>query len=226
MRYALHVQVPEPEGLRKQLAEDLHSMPEQYSSHLRCKKLGVLMMKKEEMVYYPEHDFNGVLFILREPHDDQKRNLKDVFIGNRNWYVSVAKTPENHLQAQYQNRFKEMLSVLGIIQQDQDALLHSAFDNVKKTGGGPTASKTYRKMGADEKKARIIEMIEAVRPKNVFLPRDLYRIISDDATEKAGGITYVHGAQFEKCSYMGATFYEIYHPAHRRRIDTVNCCIG
>ena len=172
------------------------------------------MMNREEITYYPEHDFNGVLFILREPRGDSKKSMDETTVGNRAWYICMASDPQDHLQRQYHNRFTEMLRVVR-----RDDLLRSAFGNTKKTGGGKNASNEYRKMTADEKRARIIEMVDASQPTFVFLPRELYRIIAGSAVEETGGVTYMRGEQFRKCVYQGVTFYEIYHPAFRRRID-------
>lgn len=171
-------------------------------------------MNREEITYYPEQDFNGVLFILREPHGDSEESVDETTIGSCAWYIRMAEKPQDHVERQYHNRFTEMLRVVR-----REGLLCSAFGNIKKTGGGRTASKAYRNMTADEKRARIIEMVDASRPTFVFLPRELYRIMAESAAEETGGVTYVRGEQFRKCLYQGVTFYEVYHPVCRRRID-------
>lgn len=170
-------------------------------------------MEKHDLVYYPNQDFNGVLFILRKPHDDPGRNEKDTVNGNREWFNSVASNPANPLQQQYRNRFMEMLEVV-----HRTDLSHAALDNIKRTGGGATASENYWKISPEMKLDRIRAILDTVNPTYVFLPRDLYRLVAEQAVEESDGITYSGAATLKKCIYEGVLFYEIYHPSYRRKI--------
>ncbi len=167
-------------------------------------------MKKEQLVYYPETDFNGVLIVLREPHTEDAETDKAAFVGNQTWFKSITSDAKlDHKASAYRNRFKEMLSICG-----EQKLSSCAFTNIKSTGGSETASKEYWKM---DKAPIINDILETVKPKFVFVLWEIFDEISKSTTIQ-DGITYSGDKTKRKTERDGIVFFEIYHPSYRRKI--------
>lgn len=167
-------------------------------------------MKKEDLVYFPNGNYNGVLIVLREPHKKNGETAEEAVLGNRIWFEKVlSDQPMGNMISQYRNRFKEMLKIC-----NENSLSSIAFTNINPEGGGQNASNKYWKMN----KAPIInDIIETAQPKVVFLLRELFEVITNDEPTKEG-IHYHSGKTLRMAEIKGIRLYEIYHPSYRRKI--------
>lgn len=168
-------------------------------------------MKKEQLVYYPSNGFNGVLFVLREPHKESGQTPEEAFNGNREWFVNkiLNNAKGDGLSSQYRNRFNEMLEICG-----KQNLSSAAFTNINLAGGGKTAGKEYW----DKDKASIIsEIISTANPQYVFTCKEIFEAATQNA-EMQEGITYEGDKTLRMAECDGVVFFEIYHPSYRRKI--------
>ena len=191
-------------------------------------------MERKDLTYFPdnENDFNGVLFVLREPHKIRLSETNEqTLIGNRKWFRKIAEidaeeaSDDKALLHRYKNRFNEMMVVCEKARyRCFHELQNTAYTNIKQTGGGKTASQEYWKISAEDKYNILKQIIECVKPKVevIFLPRELFKIVlqKHPCYEPAlkDGLIYRKQTAMKKVQIDGITYYEIFHPVHRRTI--------
>lgn len=172
-------------------------------------------MNKESIVYFKEEKFNGVLVILREPHDGNKDKMS-VLLRNKEWFkcvISPEKNVENKFPkrqlSKYHNRLTEMLGFV-----NTKDLSQIAFTNINLQGGGASKSKLYDSIN---KEIVLSEIIEIVKPKIVFTVKDIFDSIDSECIKN--GILYKN--KTERCyskKYNNIIYYEIIHPCRSPRI--------
>ena len=170
------------------------------------------VMKKGNVVYLPDSKkFNGVLIVLREPRSE-KEGIECVK-ENEKWFKKIAKGKELcQKEKMYYNRMSEMLKVCG-----EEDLAGTAFTNIRLSGGSKNASKEYWKINNKEQIIR--EIIETVKPKYVFVLKEIFNIVSVKYMDKVQeGLKYGNKV-LRKVEVEGIEYYEIYHPAYRRKIN-------
>lgn len=176
------------------------------------------MSERVKIVYEPDaENFNGVLFLLREPHTDE--SPEDTLIGNKKWFYLVCdeENRKTRQSARYYNRFCEMLSYV-----QEENPLHSAFTNLKLTGGGSIASKEYRKISAEEKKSIIDALVDNIDGLQfVFTCSDIFNSLDGFCSSTDNnGIKYKgkKQVQMRRRVYRDITFFEILHPSQSPKI--------
>lgn len=106
----------------------------------------------------------------------------------------------------------EMLKVCG-----EENLADAAFTNIRLSGGLENASKEYWKI--NNKEQIIKEIVETVNPKYVFVLKEIFNIVSAKYMDKVQeGLKYGNKV-LRKVEVEGIEYYEIYHPAYRRKIN-------
>ena len=169
-------------------------------------------MKKGNIVYLPDpKKFNGVLIVLREPRSE-KQGIECVK-ENEKWFEKIAKGQELcQKEKMYYNRMYEMLKVCG-----EENLADTAFTNVRLSGGSKNASKEYWKI--NNKEQIVKQIVETVKPKSVFVLKEIFNIVSAKYMDKVQkGLKYGNKV-LRKVEVEGIEYYEIYHPAYRRKIN-------
>ena len=188
------------------------------------------------LTYYNPQKFNGVLILLREPHDEGKHdNAQGALEGNKCWFENKI-IPENpdlsqdektgkmlRLFRRYRNRFKEMLSYCG-----ENTLENVAFANIKSEGGGSSASVDYWSLTTEKKKENFKKIKEEIEKSNVlsfvFTVDDIFDAIIPEF--ERNGLIYngkkYEGKSFRKAEIDGITYCEILHPSRSPRIILEN----
>ena len=116
------------------------------------------------LTYYPDDKtkFNGILIILREPHDERNiSNASGALEGNKIWFQEIISNNvrRTRQESRYRNRFIEMISYCG----DRE-IENIAFANIKLQGGGCNASSEYWEK---DKKAAFNAIIEEIGKENL-----------------------------------------------------------
>ncbi len=170
------------------------------------------------MSQYIGENFNGVLFLLREPNS----NEKPVDKTDNKWISQVL----TFQQIKSANRYrKTFLSLLKSIQLENEALPHCAFDNIKPDGGASTASKKYWEICLKCKIKRTLSIFDEIKPSYVFTCLDIYAAIKSylisnhiNFTE-SDGITYIRRKRLinkHKLTFIydgrKIQVFQIYHP--------------
>lgn len=171
------------------------------------------------LTYYNPKKFNGVLILLREPHDEKNSsNAHNALEGNKIWFQNIISEDikRSRQETKYRNRFLEMLTYCG-----ESELEKVAFANIKLQGGGSSASEDYRQMNKKEAFDDIIKEIGPDNLKFVFTVADVFNaIVKDVKTEN--GLMYngkkYNGKHFHMAKIDGVTYYEILHPCRSPRI--------
>lgn len=163
-------------------------------------------------------NFNGVLFLLKEPHRDKNDNPQsenvwperllndDMIHGTKYDRGAVTK---------FRNRFREMLPYVNL---SADELKNCAFFNVNPLGGGSVVSETYMKIDKGYT-AKII--ISDVNPKFIFTCSDIYSELKKEyfilPSDEIVGIRYANKS-LKSFNHHQRQFFEIVHPTRSPKV--------
>lgn len=169
------------------------------------------------LTYYNPENFNGVLILLREPHDEGKRDdAKGALEGNRIWFQNIISEniKRSRQESKYRKRFNEMLTYCG-----EHELEKVAFANIKLQGGGSSASIDYKSFADKIKNDNFQKIKEEIEKANalkyVFTVKDIFNAIVSGTNANENGINYGEkhkGKPSRKAEVDGITYYEIIHP--------------
>lgn len=174
------------------------------------------------LTYYNPKKFNGVLILLREPHDEKNSsNAHNALEGNKIWFQNIISEDikRSRQETKYRNRFLEMLTYCG-----ESELEEVAFANIKLQGGGSNASKNYRSLTEDMKCEDFLKIKAEIEKssalKYVFTVYDIFDAVVSNSS--ANGLMYngkkYKGKHFRMAKIDGITYYEIIHPCISPRI--------
>lgn len=122
------------------------------------------------MSRYVGDNFNGVLFLLREPNS----NGKPVSENDNAWITKVLHSEQTKNADKYRKTFYSLLNSLGF---DNACLPNTAFDNIKPDGGESSISNEYKACSLSERAIRAFSIIDEINPKYVFACLDIYEAI-------------------------------------------------
>lgn len=167
------------------------------------------------MSRYITDNFNGVLFLLREPNS----NGKKVTRNDNNWISKVLNFEKTKNADKYRKTFISLLNSIGY---SDNNLPNCAFDNINPTGGKSSTGDEYRHFSVHDKANRALSIINEISPKYVFTCLDIYNDIKqyliDSQTnyiESNDGIVYKRGKRNKiEFSYNNnkIQLFNIYHP--------------
>lgn len=175
------------------------------------------------LTYYNPENFNGVLILLREPHDEGNCNYaQGALEGNRIWFQNIIteNIKRSRQESQYRKRFIEMLTYC-----DECELKNVAFANIKLQGGGSNVSIEYKSLKSENKRDNFRKIKAEIEKSNtlkcVFTVWDIFDAIVKDAKTE-NGLNY--GGKYKrnprrKAEVDGITYYEIIHPCRSPRIN-------
>ena len=170
------------------------------------------------LTYYNPENFNGVLILLREPHDEGKCNdAEGALDGNRIWFQNIIgeNIKRSRQESKYRKRFYEMLTYCG-----ECELEKVAFANIKLQGGGSSASIDYNFLTEENKRDNFQKIKEEIEKSNalkyVFTVWDIFDAIVSDTNTNENGIMY-YGEKYKDTHFStakidGITYYKILHP--------------
>lgn len=170
------------------------------------------------MSQYVGENFNGVLFLLREPDSGGER----VSSEDNSWISNVlnCKPVVNEYDAEkYRKAFSAMLNFIG---HESTGLSRTAFDNIYPYSGEASMSEDYRRLKSRDKSNRAFQIIDDIKPEYIFTCYDIYNALKEDLNKKNinyvenhNGLTYKRGQKkYLKLEYNNRqlSIYEIYHP--------------
>ena len=160
-------------------------------------------------------NFNGVLFLLKEPHRDENEIEMSVNtwpIRLLNDEIIIGSKYEKGAATRFRNRFREMLRWVHL---PTDELKHCIFHNINPLGGGSTVSETYKTI---DKGVIAKEIIADIDPRYVFTCIDIYSELKREygilSADETTGIRYAKRS-LKRFQYNKIDFFEIYHPSSR-----------
>ncbi len=167
------------------------------------------------MSRYIGKNFNGVLFLLREPNS----NGKPVPEYDNEWITKVLNFEQEKNANKYRKTFCFLLNSLYL---KNDSLPNTAFDNIKTDGGLSRCSHDYKDIKIEDKGTKAIKIIDEINPTFIFACLDIYDAIKKQLSSK--GIDYIesNGLKYRKgvknkitYKYNGRTLelFQIYHPS-------------
>ena len=187
-------------------------------------------------------DFNGVVFLLREPNNKSKDDIDSPKqVTEEFWFKKVLddfdsyhnelklkNEPDNKITnrkraaTKYTNRFREMLIS---IRSDPNSLNNAIFCNVHPDYGETYCTTEYKKV-MPQNAVEIFEYLTSKHPHsdlNIFTCRDIYNTLKDylKILNEEDGLEYNKGIlnMFHTlCNSHNITVYEIYHPSFSGRI--------
>ena len=158
-----------------------------------------------------ETEFNGVLFLLKEPNTDDQRGF---------WFKECFYHDYDQICAKRTfTRYKTVFNKLLTYSESGLKLKNCAYANIKSYNGKNRESSEYRKLSYAEKLNRLDSLIDACHPKFIFICQDLFDtlIMINKISPLYNGVTYKGGSiQKRKCYYKSIPVYEIYHPSYWR----------
>ena len=187
----------------------------------------------KDITWYNPSDFNGVLFLLREPHRTQNEaTAEEVIKGNFEWlshvigrHPSVAADQclcRDHQTSIYGNRLYEMLDSISNSKCDLRSI---AYANINTSGGGASCSPEGKSIIHDpiELRAtlnRIFSYIPEDRTVCIITCRDIFiQLVSKDSIRDNTGFIYSNNTVSRTGKYNEITLIEmIKHPCISPRI--------
>lgn len=142
---------------------------------------------KNGVTWYNPSSYNGVLFLLREPHiDKNETEPENVILGNWEWFTRVIFAPTDRFEKRYQNRIIEMLNALPNIEHHPEQI---AFANLNIKGGGSTSSKNYWEILNNPEKRqieldRIFSCVSKEKTQYIITCKEIFEAMSDLKTIK------------------------------------------
>ena len=116
-------------------------------------------------------EFNGVLFILREPNS----NGEVVTEGDREWFYKVING--DRTANRYGHYAKSFSAYMEHTDLDNKSLAGCRLENIHPEYGNPHCSKTYKDMGDTDKLERFNEIITEYCPRYVFTCDDIFKAV-------------------------------------------------
>ena len=172
------------------------------------------------LTYYPDDKtkFNGILILLREPHDEKNiSNASGALEGNKIWFQEIISNNvrRTRQESRYRNRFIEMISYCG-----EREIENIAFANIKLQGGGSNASSEYWEK---DRKAAFNAIIEEIGKENlryIFVLPEIFKLVANEKSVEIinSGIKYKGQEPKRRVRIDGITYYEILHPSRSPRI--------
>lgn len=180
----------------------------------------------------PVTQYNGVLILLREPNDPQKKKKPEYLRDNALWFRDVIagkclsdewkdSAYRNRAISRYGNRFREMLKA---IDSTETLRLESVvFGNINIEGGGDFVGVNY---GKTDKAKRLEDILRALSTcgyttRHAFVCLDLFQLIikeKDTDLLKNEGFIYSNGKRMSKAVRGEIVYYEMLHPSRSPRI--------
>jgi len=163
-----------------------------------------------------------VLFILREPNDNNNEN--------KFWFKNDVYQPK------IENKYYRLLSLLADIllhgkDSFHDKLGKCAYINLYPLSGESSVSKKYKDMTPQEICGRLTSCFKALKPRKIVCCMDIYdKIVSNfEEVKKLNGFTYKNTKKeksFRACTIRANNeiieVYEFYHPKARFAFDETN----
>lgn len=172
------------------------------------------------LTYYPDDKtkFNGILILLREPHDERNiSNASGALEGNKIWFQVIIgnNVKRTRQESRYRNRFIEMISYCG-----EREIENIAFANIKLQGGGKNASSEYWNKDKKEPFDAIIEEIGKENLRYIFVLPEIFKLVTNEKSAEIinSGIKYKGQEPKQMVRIDGITYYEILHPSRSPRI--------
>ena len=193
-------------------------------------------------MYYPEKSYNGVLFLLREPHVSKEdihltkeeiteksnrwvdKMLKDAFTET-DWKDAEERKVSKTVAAKYRNRFCEILSFIG---KNEEQLSDIAYHNMYVYGGGAVQSKEYKKYIQTYTQSNFETLLKKLgyRTRYIFTCRDIYIRLKAllKITDERNGLWYKNKEYPFKCffytdsKFNKVTVFEMFHPSYYARL--------
>lgn len=167
------------------------------------------------MSRYIGNNFNGVLFLLREPNSDGK----SVEESDNIWISKVLNFEETKNANKYRKSFYSLLQSIGL---NYANLPDCAFDNIKPNGGKASISVEYKKFSRQDKAKYAFLLIDEIKPSHIFTCSDIYDAIKQyliynhvHYRETNEGIVYRRGKK-NKIDFTynnkDIQIFYIYHP--------------
>ena len=185
-------------------------------------------------MYYHSETYNGVLFLLREPHTDKKdQNLpvEEIINKSNEWvckmlngssYNSNWKRTDKAMATLYRKRLGQILKIIGI---NPKELPNIGYDNLYKPGGGATKSPEYGKNLKEYTRSAFEQLLEKLgyQTRYIFTCCDTYNQLKcvQPVTEEAEGLQYkTFNRTCKQFLYRDALgndvrIFAIYHPSSR-----------
>ena len=158
-------------------------------------------------------NFNGVLFVLKEPNSDNQTSF-----WFKNCFEEIPQDPVSKKSfTQYCNCFKKLLTYVPF----EPELTDCAYANIKSFSGQSSVSVEYSCIKDREKAERVESLIKACNPIVIFVCQDSFDALVKnknlDIQLLEDGITYKNGEKrLRSMDYNNVKIYEIYHPSCRR----------
>lgn len=172
-----------------------------------------------------KEDFNGVIFLLREPNTDAQHEF---------WFKETLKpgsSKKTGISTKMENRFKEMLDFI----KKEQTLSDCIYCNLWPCSGEKIKSKTYKDVLKEIKKSNRAEDLEKIIEKNrnehdiyLFTCGDIYEVLKKTWNQynmkeyKQEGLNYNDKRKsYFECTIQGGKInvYEIKHPSRGATID-------
>lgn len=197
-----------------------------------------------------KENFNGVVFMLKEPDhkqvkagDEDKRFFwfKRVVYDEKYYEDDLPKneiTTKKRVATAFKSRFCQMLQVVGL--NEKDDLKNTVFCNVHPEWGGVVVTEEYKKTRKENVTNKMEVLVEqCIRKQNrmsltIFTCRDIYMILKCKYTNEGydvselDGLTYSKGKNPERKRIIintgeyELTIYEIIHPTRSPYIAVNN----
>jgi len=166
-----------------------------------------------------EEDFNGVVFMLKEPDhkqvkagDEDKRFFwfKRVVYDEKYYEDDLPKneiTTNKRVATAFKNRFRQMLQVVGL--NGEDDLKNTVFCNVHPEWGGAVETEDYKRTKKENVTIKMEVLVEqCIRKQNrtsltIFTCRDIFKILKCKYSkegyviDEVVGLKYIRGENVE-----------------------------
>lgn len=176
-------------------------------------------------------DFNGIVFLLKEPNDPEgaktfwfkeiENNFDGYFIRSKEDADKITK--EKRVASKFINRFTELLEIVGL--GSREDLGNAVFCNINPQGGGCTAGEIYKQKLETVPPVMLPYLATLRKEITIFTCTEIYErlkklsVFENQITED--GIEYKGGKL--KCTRgevngTKVCVYAIYHPSARKTL--------
>ena len=170
-----------------------------------------------------KENFNGVLFLLKEPNTNDGEQESFWFKDGLEGKIPNSKSKRVHTL--YKNKFEQLLDYIGF-----SGISSCAYANIIPNRGFKSESSEYKSLCEEFRYNRFKKLIETCNPQIVFLcTKDFEAIIKIEKGKEYiepienEGIQYSNNKQKRAIHYKDSKndlrVYEIYHPGYRIRIE-------
>jgi len=170
-----------------------------------------------------EEEFNGIVFLLREPNDADPTEF---------WFKNVLDKKETgQIPSKYVNRFLEMLIATGHADDNtspeilEKLLRNAVYCNIHPEFGGNSATRSFHKKKRERSRIFLDRFPREHKELTIFTLWDIYDIFLEylEPVEKASlnGLKYSTRKRCFQTTRDGCklTVYEIVHPSRSSGID-------